>query len=468
MRIKNAAFPWSISAFLVIALWGCAATKIVDTARPEPRPLGSELGVYEAPLEPEKDSAALVTGREATGVITLRQALALALMKNPELAGFSWEARSREAKTLQAGLIPNPSVGVEVENFGGSGPRSGLNATETTIALSQLIELGGKRFKRTRAAALERDLAGWDFEAKRLDVLTEVVKNFADVLGAQQQVVYDAELVSLAEKTHGTVSERVEAGKVSPLELTKAGVSLSNTKIGHERAKSDLAAARKKLAAMWGEASPAFDRAEGDLTLLSPVPSAEDLKKLLSNNPDITRWVKETEQRTAALEVEKAKSIPDLTVSGGVRHFSDTDDNAFVLGLSIPIPLFDRNPGGVLEARYKIAKARQESRAAEAKAGSSLAESYKALAFSYEQSMALRNQVIPGAEHAFEAAGEGYREGKFEFLELLDAQRTLFEAREKYLASLISYHKAKAEVERLIGESIESINKINKNEGNGP
>lgn len=444
---------------LLLVLCGCGARPVADAGWPEPSPLGRDLSAYRAPVDVEQAPVELPAAGDATGGITLRHALALALMKNPELASFSWEVRAKEARTLQAGLVPNPQVGVEVENFGGSKERKGFDAAETTVALSQLIELGGKRSKRERVAAIEKDLAGWDYEAKRLDVLTEVARGFAEVLGAQQQVAYTGELVSLAETSTRTVSERVDAGKVSPLEATKAGVSLSNTRIDAQQAKSNLVAARKKLAALWDDPIPAFERAEGDLEVLTPVPSTENMKNLLSNNPDLARWVKETEQRTAALEVERAKRIPDLTVSGGVRHFSDTDDGAFVLGVSIPIPIFDRNQGGVREARYRLAKAKQEARTAEAKAGSSFAESYQTLAFSYEQAMAIKSQVLPAAEHSFAAAGEGYREGKFDFLELLDAQRTLFEAKGKYLESLMSYHKAKADVERLIGDSLENINK---------
>jgi cobalt-zinc-cadmium efflux system outer membrane protein len=389
--------------------------------------------------------------------MTLRRAVALALMKNPELAGASWEVRAGEARTLQAGLPANPEIGVEVENFGGSSALKDFDLAETTIALSQLIELGGKRYKRERVAALERDLAGWDYEARRLDVLTEVAKNFVDVLGAQQQVAYTEELVRLAETTHRTVGERVEAGKVSPLEVAKASVSLSDTKIEAERARSNLAAAKNKLAAMWGDTTAAFERAEGDLEQVTPVPSAEHLGELVANNPDIARWVKETEQRTAALEHQKAKRIPDITISGGVRHFSETDDNAFVAALSIPIPIFDSNQGAIREAKYKLAKAKEETRAAVARAGASLAESHKSLAFSHEQSMILRNEVLPAAEQAFAGASEGYREGKFAFLDFLDAQRTLFEARRRYLESLMDYHRAKADVERSIGQSLESM-----------
>jgi cobalt-zinc-cadmium efflux system outer membrane protein len=457
MSFSEMGYPWFALAFLALFLCGCSARPVADTAWPEPRSLGSDLSAYKAPLESEEATVDF-SGKAETGeALTLRQALSRALMSNPELAGFSWEVRAREARTLQAGLPPNPEVEADVENFGGSKELSGLDAAETTIALSQLIELGGKRSRRERVAALERDLAGWDYEAKRLDVLTDVSKAFVDVLGAQEKLAYTRELVGLAEATRRTVAERVEAGKVSPLEVTKAGVSLSNTRIEHEKARSELAAARKKLAALWGTSSPSFEEVQGTLETLTPVPSAENLQQFVSQNPDIVRWVKETEQRTAALDLEKAKRIPDLTVKGGVRYFSETDDNAFVMGVSIPIPLFDRNQGGVLEAKVKLAKAREESRAAEAKVGASLAESYQLLSFSHEQATALKNQVLPAAEEAFNAAGEGYREGKFDFLEFLDAQRTLFEAKGSYIESLASYHKAKADVERLIGSSLDDV-----------
>ncbi len=461
MRKKNFTLSFVVPVLLAILLPGCAARQSGETGWSEVGRPVSDL-VADAPIDSEKAPSDISYG-DPSGLLTLREALALALLKNPELAAFSWEVRAAEARTLQAGVLPNPSVGVEVENFAGSGERQSFDTAETTVALSQLIELGGKRGKRERVATLQKDLAGWDYEAKRLDVLTETAKIFVDLLGAQQQFAYAAELVRLAEMTHRTVSERVEAGKVSPLEAAKAGVTLANTRLQHAQAQSNLAAARKKLSLMWGESAPSFERAEGDLEIITPAPSAEELSRRLAKNPDIARWVKESEQRAAALELEKAKSIPDLTVSGGVRSFNDENDSAFVVGVSIPIPLFDRNQGGALEAGYNLAKAKEERRAAEARAGASLAESHELLAFSYDQATVLRSQVLPAAEHAFAAAGEGYREGKFDFLELLDAQRTLFEARGRYIEALIVYHKTKADVERLIGESMESAdNEDNK------
>ncbi len=166
-----------------------------------------------------------------TGVLTLPQAQALALLQHPRLAAFGWEVRAGEARTLQASLPPNPELGIEVENFAGSGELRGFRSAEITIHLSQLIELAGKRQKRTRVAALERDLVAWDYEATRIDVLTQVTQAFVEVLSAQERLRLHLELVRLAEQVLRTAAERVRAGKVSPVEETRAQVALSTSRI---------------------------------------------------------------------------------------------------------------------------------------------------------------------------------------------------------------------------------------------
>lgn len=439
---------------LVAEAVGCASTPPAAGVKPE---AGGPVGKV-APSSPVPEILEAKSGTDTednpSGAITLEQAVSLALMGNPELAGFSLETRAAEAKVLQAGLRPNPEIGVDVEQFGGAGDFTGVKTAQTTVLLSQLVEMGGKRAKRTRIAALEKDLAVWDYETKRLDVLTNVSKSFVEVLSNQELVDRNEELVRLSEQVLNTVSERVKAGKVSPLEETRAGVTLANARIGLRQAKSDLTAARKKLSATWGAASPSFTKADGNLSVLLPVPSAEELNRLVSQNPDVARWMKEMERCDALLQSEKAKSIPDITLRAGMQRFNETDDSALAVGISVPLPIFDRNQGGIRAARYRIAGAREESRAAEVKADASLGESYQALNFAYAEAKSIREEVLPAAQTAFDAAEEGYREGKFDFLELLDSQRTLFETKVKYIRSLSAYHRARADVERLIGQPL--------------
>jgi cobalt-zinc-cadmium efflux system outer membrane protein len=387
----------------------------------------------------------------------LRQALSIALLKNPELSAFSWEVRAGEARALQSSLLPNPEVEIESENLGGSGDLKGFDSTESTIQLSQLIELAGKRSKRIRIAALERDLAEWDYEKKRIDLFTNVTRAFVDVLAAQEHLALAGELADLAKKVHNAVFERVKAGKVSPVEETKAKVALSISKIEWERTKRTLKVARKRLASFWGSTSPIFQKVEGKLYNISPIPTLEQLNSRVLQNPDIARWVIELKQREAAVELADAEKIPDLTLKGGVRRLNESNDNAFVLGVSIPIPIFNRNQGGTLEARHNLVKAEKEREAMEIQVRSTLAEVYQNLSAALSETTTLKEDVLPGSQSAFDAANEGYLFGKFSFLDVLDAQRTLFKARERYIEALADYHKSVADVERLIGESLKDI-----------
>lgn len=215
-----------------------------EAASPENRSPASLHMLSRTDLLPTDDASPPAIPQEPKGDIEWSDALSLVLLHNPELAAFSIEVRAAEAKFLQAGLRPNPELDVEVENVASSGAFRRFDEAETTIQLGQSIDLAGKRRKRARVASLERDLAGWDYKAKRADVLAETRKTFVEVLSAQESLALTQELLRLAERTFETVSARVQAGKVSPIEETKAGVALANSRIEHARARRNLEAVR--------------------------------------------------------------------------------------------------------------------------------------------------------------------------------------------------------------------------------
>jgi len=401
---------------------------------------------------------------EPTGAITLRDALSYALMHNPKLAAFSYEIRAAEARALQAGLWPNPELEVEAENVGGTGELSGFGAAETTIGLGQLIELAGKRAKRRRVASLEGSLAEWDYETRRLDVLRQVTQAYVALLAAQRGVELAADLVQLSEQTYTAVAERVEAGKDPPIEKTKAQVALAeaqvalaDARIELKKADRRLAAARKELATTWGSKQPQFDKTTGSIEQIGPVPQEDVLAALLQQNPAIARWQTELKQRKAAIDLEESKAIPDPTIVGGYKRLGDIEDDAFVLGLAIPLPVTNRNQGAIREAKLNLAKARKQMQAAEAATYAAFAGAYEALSASYAEVMDIRNIVLPGARSAFDAVRQGYQQGKFDFLTVLDSQRTLFDARQRYLDALVDYHRSRATVESLIMQEIDDV-----------
>ena len=414
-----------------------------------------------AVLWPNIGFSEVITGvpdkSEAANTITLEQVIARVLIHNPQLKVFALEQRARESMILQSGFFPNPKLGVEMENVAGSGSFNGFDGTETTIRLSQLVELGGKRTARIEASSRFRDLAKWDYETKRIDVLTQTTKVFTNLLKAQKLVDLNNELVDLAKRSLSAVMERVRAGKVAPIETTKAKVELSTAMIALERANNKWATARRNLSATWGGTEPQFQLALGNLEDISSVPSMETLIQKIDWNPDLARWGSELSQRHAVIEFERSKSIPDVSFEAGFRRLEETNDNAFVFGVSVPLPFWDRNQGAIASARHRLAKAEAQKSAVKIQLKNNLAKSHRALMLAHSELIAFKTQVLPGAKSAYDAMTEGYRFGKFGFLEVLDSQRILFQARIQYLQALANYHHSVAEVERLTGTPLNNL-----------
>ncbi|MHC4249971.1 MAG: TolC family protein, partial [Planctomycetota bacterium] len=393
---------------------------------------------------------------EPTGVLTLQRAVEVALARNPELAAVSWGVGAAEARVAQAALRPNPELELEIEEFGGSGEASGFDAAATTLAVGQEIELGGKRAKRTEVARIERRLAAWDREAKRLDVIAEVSAAFVEVVAAQEMVGVAGENATLAERTLEVAAERVAAGKVPEIEEVQARVEFASSRIELARAGRALVMAREALAETWGADEPAFSAAAGDLAATREVPRLGELLSLARRGPEIARLADEVALREAELAAERAEATPNLGVSVGVQRFEESGDTAFMVGVAIPLPVSDRNQGGIAAAERELSGALEERRASVVAATAAVRRAHHRLASAHEEAEGLRSEVLPAARKAFDAAEEGYRGGKFGHLAVIEAQRALSDARAQYVEAAAERRLAAIEVERLAGLKIES------------
>ena len=189
----------------------------------------SSPGVYQPPRENlhPRDIGAFESSRVIepgqrvpADTLTLQDALSLAMSHNPELSVSSWRVDASKARTLQAGLRPNPQIEGEVENFAGSSTLGGFDEAETTIALSQLFELGDKRRKRLRVAELGQGLAEWDLQAKRLQLISQTSLAFIEVLAAQQRVELQSASLDLAREVRlAVLAERLEVAVVVPVAI---------------------------------------------------------------------------------------------------------------------------------------------------------------------------------------------------------------------------------------------------------
>jgi len=452
MSFSRSAFAASVGIACLamgMLLTSCGPDPLADDWI-EPRPLAGPERAYHPPRLISDDAAesagATAPLQAPTGDVTLAEAVAIALLHNPELRTFGWDVRVAEARAVQAGLSPNPRAGVTSENLGGPDNVSVRN----TVRLSQVIELGGKRRKRVDLAEANRTLAAWDYEERRIDVVTEVARRHIAVLAAQRRLDLTRQTLRLAEQTLKIVEDRVAAGVVPTSERDKAVVRVSSERIRLDRARRQLASARQSLASAWGGDAAQFGKAVGDFDRVDGLPERNKTLSLAQRNPRVARWRDEIEQRRRAVRLARARGVPDVTAGVGVRHFAESDDAALLVEFSSPIPIVDRNQGGVLEARYNVAKAISEQRAAEVAVRDELVRALEGLAAAHFETVTLRDETLPAARNAFDAARDAFEQGRSDFLDVLDAERTLVDIERQLLDALETYHHGNAAVEGLV------------------
>lgn len=377
-----------------------------------------------------------------------------ALARNPSLIAHGYEVRAIDARKLQAGLRPNPELSVTVEDVLGSGEFRGVDSAQTTLQLSQLIELGGKRSARVAvvdALQAQKRSVG---ELARVEVLAAVAEQFVHVMGDQHELTLAREATQLAEETLALAQRRVTAGSASLIEEKRANILLSKARIAEEHAEHELLVARRQLAAFWGETNVTFTEANADLFVRPAVPGLEELNTRIAHSPELARWASERAARDAEVKLADARRRPDLTAGAGVRQFSGPDEVGFVFQLSLPLPLSDRQQGTRAEARALADKTEVERTAAELRLRTALFGLAQELIHADTELNALEREMIPDAEAVLQLAREGIERARFSQLELLDAQRTLLELRLQRIEAAVAYHQFVIEIEKLLGEPL--------------
>ncbi len=386
--------------------------------------------------------------------LSLPQALAAALDKNPELQSSVYTLRAADGRIQQAGMSTSPEFSVQVENFGGSGRDSGTDAAETTLMLSQVIELGDKRGRRSLAAQAGRTVASAEYDARQLDILAEVTRRFIHVATDQEEVKLTRRATALAEKTVVAVEQHVLAAKSPAVELNRARIALTRVKLGEEHAEHELQSSRRKLAAMWGETEPEFGEVSADLFELPQPGSFDALVAGIKTNPDFTRFASEQRLRDAELRLAESRRMPNIQVGAGIRQLQETDDHAFVVSFSMPLFVGSRNAGAVAEASARREQVSVDERAAFIRAQAQLFELYQELKHSLAEASVLRAEVLPQSEAVLAQTEYAYRRGRYSYLEWIAAQRELLDAQRSLIEAAANAHRYFAEIERLTGESL--------------
>lgn len=386
------------------------------------------------------------TGRSP---LTLEQAVNQALQTSPVLAASGSRSNAASAAMSGAGALPNPEISIEAENIFGDGPYEGTDAGEVTYGISQLIELSGKRSGRVQIAEAEKKRMNYSYDSKRLDLIRDVSIAYAEIIAAERELTILTDEHELVTSVRDSVSAKVTAGKVPPIQKNKAEIELSASDIALDRMKRLLVAKQSALTTLMGETARDVQVSASSLPALAEPEALEVYKSRVFDGPDLQGLEADIEQARSQVSFEKANAIPDPTLAVGIRQFREDDNQAIVAGVSFPFPVFNLNRAGIERAGHEVSAARLEHQSAQLSIENQLVEVYGDLINGYRTVKALETTVLPGAEEAFSVAREGYNAGKFEYLEVLDAQRTLFEARKEHNSALLDYYRQKAILDRL-------------------
>lgn len=382
--------------------------------------------------------------------LRLDDALHLALQNSPRIKGANADYGAAVGERRQASAYLNPTIGLDVENVGGSGIYNGMDGAELTAGVSQTVEIGGKRPARIKAADHGQAVAQYGQSAARLDLIRDVKAAFANAVAAQEEARIAGDQAVLARDVYKTVDKRVSAAAEPLVQRNKAKISMANAELIAERAKGQKNAALKMLGILWGDDVAVVD-SSGFYKIAKPE-ADHDVRKLLQNTVDYKQKSANTEQAKSLLDLEQANAVPNPTFNVGVRDFRMTNDQGFVAGVSFPLPVFNINRGNIEKARQLVVKADTEQQKLLLEGQTSLAEHAQLLQNTYLTASRIKTVILPEAQEAFAQAKRGYNAGKFAYLEVLDAQRTLTDTRLTYIQALRDYHIQQAEIERLTAQ----------------
>ncbi|NWD81049.1 TolC family protein [Pseudomonas reactans] len=387
----------------------------------------------------------VVASASQAQTLTLDSALQTAFANNPELAAAQWDIDIAQGGRQQAGLIPNPVASWDVED-------TRRDSRTTSIKISQALELGGKRGARIDVASRAQDAAALTLEQRRNTLRAEVIDNYYGASRAQERLDLAQRSMTVAERGLVVANGRVTAGKASPVEATRAQVQLSEIRLELDRAQIGLTDAYRRLAASTGSAAPNFQAVATQNPSTPTVPSATQLLARLEQTTELRLAELSIQQNEASVGLEKAQRIPDLDVSIGSQYDASVRERVNLVGVSMPIPLFNRNQGNVLAATRRADQARDLRNATELRLRTETRQALDLWQSANTEVRAFNQQILPAAQSAVDSATRGFEMGKFSFLDVLDAQRTLIAARTQYLNATAQATDAWVRIERIYGD----------------
>lgn len=386
----------------------------------------------------------------AAHLLTFKEAVDIAYRNNPELQAEIDKAHAMRGYFIQSGFYPNPQVTLTAENFGGSGSYSSYEAAETTASITQPIPLGNRLYYQQRATYGDYLASLAQIQVYKATLYMNVGTAYVDALYAGQWHEVTKKLTRVNEDIVAAIDRRVKAGAGAELDLRLAQVRLGDARIQEQKAGRGTLAQRAKLSRLLGdglrEDRRLVDKGLPDVTL-----KWSELIKKLPQSPQLQQVQIQLQAKRATITAVKKAVWPDLNVQLGGRHFEDDGSNAVVASVNAEVPVYNRNQGKILTAEAQYTQTAHLYQGTRLDVRQTVYTAFLQAQQSQYEANLVTNSLLPLARKSIKLAQEGYKMGRYTYLELSLSLNTLFEEERHYQQAHADYHKTLIQLTGLLG-----------------
>ena len=385
-----------------------------------------------------------------TNALTLDESVRLALANNPELRASGARVDAAAGRAYQTRKWSNPELELSAEDWPVSNGRGSSDAKQT-IGVAQMLPFPGKKSLDKQIGGTGVKLSEAELALRRIELIRDVQASFFRVLASERWVEVSAQLAAVAESSAATARKRVDAGAAAYQEQLRAEVQLEQARTELTGFQRELAMARQFFATLLGRPDLSSAKLTGALAETPDASLLEDAgAERLAKHPSLSAAQANLDR--AQLESRRARlePYPDVKVGVSGGRIGETDQSIIQLGFSLPLPILDRGKGKQQEARANVSVAEAELHGVQQQLQREWANAHQRYRTAAEQVSNYRERILPKASEALRLVQTGFEQGKFNFIDLLDTQRTTAEVRLAYQQKLLELNIAQAELEALL------------------
>lgn len=396
-------------------------------------------------------AAAACLGQEP---LTLVDVEAIALERHPVLRQAKAAVAAAEARRRQAGRYPNPTVGAVGDELNQRLPE--LRGGEVGAFVEQRIVTGGKLSLEQRVAEHERTAAEAELEAQRMRLLNRVRGFFYANLAAQRVIELQQQLLGLSNEAVDVSKELANVGQADRPDVLQTEIEAQSAAMALEQAQLERDALWRRLAAATGDAALPLQALAGDIESVPALEQQAAIERILAESPEIDHATAEVARAEARVAREKVEIVPDIQAEGGFRYNPATFIRGQPIGregffqVGVEIPIFDRNRGGIAEAKAELEHAEADVEMVRLSIHDRLAVAYGQYAASKALANRYRDEMLPRAREAYQLYLEGFRRMAAAYPQALIAKRSLIELERDYVRTLNRAWQAAVAIEGML------------------